>query len=70
MNACDCGRGYRCDAYDLPSGDRCPDMARTSFLLDVGFGHPIGVQFCAMHARTYLDAYQPAKFRPGLQVTG
>lgn len=62
----DCGRGFQCDAYELPSGDRCIGFAETSYRLAlpglIDTGTLVAVQLCAKHIDVYVDARFPSLF--------
>lgn len=60
----DCGKGFRCDAYDVRSGDRCYGEAIENVALDMNGWNIVQVQLCREHIASYRRAGSPHKFVP------
>lgn len=58
----DCGRGFQCDAYPLPRGDRCLSLAVRSVALDMSGWHIVQVGLCADHLASWEKAGKPRAF--------
>lgn len=60
----DCGRGFRCDAYESSSGDRCLGMAIQNVPLDLNGWSIVQIQLCEEHITSYRHAGEPLLFTP------